>query len=467
MVIQFKKHQLFVEHSCLSAVQEAAKEAGVRAEVEGYPLDRSTWVSQLAGFSKSPDLMTFILPNEWLEDEFDPERAKDFLAVIRSGILKIGIWGYTPVFALPFPAIGIVLDRGSEVRSALLLHLSSASFPGVHNGLVPGSFICAERLGSELEIGRSMDRLINNIYQRGIVFKKKSMKVRVGITAVLGYAMDELGQSTKLNPPTIQVGASQSRISVSIKWKSKNAHFENWINVNPPFDLCLKAADAFLIHFLPESNNIELLMIFSDQAPDYEVSPFPIGYDYFTTLRRQALKDREGLIQKEDYNYGTFRNLSESVEQKPEPSAGGAESEGIITSFKALISGKAGQDPFNTEEDFAPFGDPKLAAELKGLKSETEKTLLTNKYLENKVLMLSKALTTVVEAVKVVKDDIKKQKEANALLIKEKQEIVIELEEAKLREIDALNKMAFCMDIMKSLKSRVAELELEKKKMAG
>lgn len=463
MVINLRKHQILVESSIFQAAQEAVAQAGVRAEVQSFELNRAEWVTKLTDFSKSPDQTVVVFPNEWLEDEFDRERAQGLLDLIRSGTLRIGIWGYTPVFPLPFPCVGIVLDRGEDIRSALLIHLSSASFPGVHTVLNPGSFICAERLGSELEIGRSIDRLINNIYQKGVAFKKKSMKVRVAITAALSVAMEELGASAKLNPPTLQIGSSQTRVAISVKWKTKNNSYENWMTLNPPIDLCLKAADAFLVHLLPESNNIELLMVFSEQAPDYEKSPFSIGFDFFTTQRRQSLKDKTGIIQKEEFQYGTFRNLPESVEQKPEASP--QSNDPMISSFNALIAGKQGNNPFHTEEDFAPFGDTKLASELKGLKSETERLQVTNKYLEEKVRSLSKALTTVVDAVKTMKEELKKQKDLNAQIEAEKQTLGKEVLESKAREMEAVERMAFCMDIMKALKVR--NEELEKKKLAG
>lgn len=478
--------QIWAAEAVTDQIRDFLREVGLDHPIHKLVCDEGNWSAQL--LEKSRDgYVVAVLPIKWSQkqkEELDPS----LLIKLESGVIRIAFWGSQQhvAFQPSFPHLFLLSDHDPDILAALLQHLERASIPGIHTLLPIGAEIFSERLNNEKEIGRKTDKALHHLTETRGVPKPTAMSVRLALGGIMAHAFhDPEIERKRAYPPVLQIGASEKLLALSFKWRTSTINIQtiNDALTNFFWKIGAWSTDGLLVHLLPETGEVEALMVFNIAKADElgAAPPFSLAIDVLTNERVNLTKDFTSAAK----NFSDFKHSAlEALDEPPATEEALEEADEILSALheisgedsssseKTTIAGD-GEDVMNQErikvsgkggaarEVFAAHmmsGEKDPMIEVANLRKENERLGSTLANYKEQTSKLTKKLNETLELFKKAQQQAKSfeiqlknqsgDKKA-ALLEKELELVKKRLDAGKQRESDLVKKLHICLEQLK------------------
>jgi hypothetical protein len=440
-------------------------------DVEPVGAKETDWTEAVLASGYEQELMSFILPEKWFASA--AEKLPDTLqSALIAGKVKLGRWGRRSQETIPaFPALLLPTDCEDALMAGVMRHFGKLAFPGVHSVLAAGSQIFSERVCSENEIGRRLDQAIQFLARNKLVPEPKGMTLRLAASAALAAAFAEAASGKRFRAPSLQLGVSDGLVAVSVKWVASSQGVQPWLRPKLPLKIAVAYSDGFWMHLLPESKEVEAVMLYGLETRSAEkgLASLHLGVDVLTNERVLAVKDGSESGTMRDQQLVTFNEMpaptdleeAQDIEAEKEN-----KTDNVTISRQAEVIGDGRfvvkASARNVSESQAPI---RIAA------SEPVVEPTTHNYKEQYTSLVKK-LTEVMESEKAAKKELRslqhqmanRSSAGEAGLKTEVQALKQKLEAAKAKEMDLIKKLTVSVD---RLKQYQAAMKSGGKKAAG
>lgn len=237
----------------------------------------------------------------------------------------------------PLPALFIPPSAACPLLRGLLTHLTRAGIPGIHSVLPEGATIITEKLSTEFEIGRKLDKILGLALGRAEAAVSHSwvMRARLAVSSCLVQAFEDCRRSGERPAfPRIQLGISDAMVAFSVRWRAEMPGIDPWLRLafhpspadraweREPWRISARFSDALLLQLLPDAREVEVVMLIAREEPNpgsgsgSDPLRYPVlGVDLITNERVMALRRTDPAPMAVD----AFRYQALELAPQPEP----------------------------------------------------------------------------------------------------------------------------------------------------
>lgn len=422
--------KLWIERSIFSEI-EPRLSAGKLAVQEGgsciyEPVDKpaqdpSKWIASKASAS---EIQVFIAKDISFFGGLDSVESELF-SLIQSGKIRLAVLGQTAIDQWVQKGICILPESGLGLELGLT-HLCRAALPGVQSVLKARDTVFTDRLTHDVEIGRKIDRALSYLEKErkadGDDKFEASMQMRLALSPLLSVGLRD--RPTRGSPVVFQMGWGKQFAAFSVRWKIKSKPALEFLSEYglSAIQWAAGASDFCSVHFMPESNEIEVLVAISCGTKFIDPRPrFPEFVDHLTTLRITTLMRASDAARLRQLGFKTFGSLPDSripvterVSSNPDLGATVSVA-GIMNETESGAGG--GQSGGGSGDETHFSGDhanevqalkkSDSSAELKNLKTEFDRLQNTSERFKEQAATFSRKLGEALDEKKKLQNQIR------------------------------------------------------------
>lgn len=306
---------IWVENGIVADLERALERVGLAPEYGVFPSASTSLQTELTDRLKDGGYAVALLRSSRAADTAQA-LGTELSERVRKGSLRVAYWG-DPVpsgsgedLGPPLPALFIPSGVSTPLLECLINHLTRADSPGVRSVLPEGATIITEKLSTEAEIGRKLDKILQLAVgtAKGTIPSSWTLRARLAISACLVPAFEEGRLLGKLVLPQLQLGVADSVAAFAIRWRTGSSELESWARLSlPPGPVkaecrtpawigAARLADALWLHLLPDAGEMEILILMDREAAERGEGPPPLansvlGLDLITNGRLVAIRN--------------------------------------------------------------------------------------------------------------------------------------------------------------------------------
>lgn len=324
---------IWVENGILADFRRALELTGLEPRYDIFPSASASLQAELAERLEDQGYLVALLRSS-RATEAARTLGPELEARIRSGTLRLVYWGNPLPVKDPearlLPAIHISPDASVPILRSLILHLTRAGLPGIYSTLPEGSLIVTEKLSTESEIGRKLDKILD--LAQGKTETRVNppwvMRARLAVSSCLVPAFEDYRRSPdRVVCPRIQLGIAGSAAAFGVRWRAASFDIDDWTRralADPssgrecePWQVSARFSDALWFQLLPDSGEVEIVMLVTagDEVDGGSRPSRLLGIDLITNDRLRNKSRSE----PENTELGDFR--FQALELTPSPPA--------------------------------------------------------------------------------------------------------------------------------------------------